>query len=84
MGRLSVVRSLFMILMVLLFAATEEHDLRSLGLLFCGAAPLGSTLVNGVRKRLENVGADVCVTQGASIPVPLHTTSANADVQDMA
>lgn len=46
------------------FAATAQCDLRSLQVLFSGAAPLGSTLVNAVRARLQSVGANVHVAQG--------------------
>lgn len=46
--------------------ATKQHNMRSLRVLSCGAAPLGSTLLHAVRAALKNVSANVHVTQGPS------------------
>ena len=37
--------------------------------LYSGAAPLGADLVATIRTRLQKVGADVIVSQGASTPI---------------
>ena len=56
----------------MIFVATAKYDLRSLKVLFSGAAPLGSTLVNAVRSKMKSVGAECDVSQGQSdITVPL-------------
>lgn len=51
-----------------------EHDLRTLKLLFSGAAPLGGPLVEAVQKRLASVGADVQITQGYGLTETSPTT----------
>jgi 4-coumarate--CoA ligase len=50
----------------MIFLATTKYDLRSLKILFSGAAPLGSTLVNAVRSKMKSVGAECDVSQGQS------------------
>ncbi|EGN96316.1 hypothetical protein SERLA73DRAFT_186003 [Serpula lacrymans var. lacrymans S7.3] len=54
--------------------AIKQHDLRSLTMLFSGAAPLGAKLVKTVRERFLTVGADVCITQGYGLTETSPTT----------
>ena len=44
--------------------AVEKFDLRTLKMMFSGAAPLGGPLVKALRARLLKLGADVVVSQG--------------------
>lgn len=45
----------------------------SIRVIFSGAAPLGADLVATIRKRLQKVGSNAVVCQGASNP-PAHST----------
>ncbi|KAF7982250.1 hypothetical protein HWV62_29477 [Athelia sp. TMB] len=54
--------------------ATSKSDLRTLRMLFSGAAPLGSVLVDATRARLKSVGAEVDVTQGYGLTETSPTT----------
>ena len=53
--------------------APEKYDMKSLKLLFSGAAPLRAPLVEAVKKRMHKLGATVDVTQGASTASKLRT-----------
>ena len=44
----------------------------SIRMIFSGAAPLGADLVATIRKRLQKVGANVAVSQGAITHLPLR------------
>ena len=52
--------------------AVEKYNMTSIRTMYSGAAPLGADLVATIRKRLHKVGADVVVSQGAYINLPLH------------
>ena len=51
------------------WTAIEKYDMTSMRFLYSGAAPLGADLVATIRTRLQKVGADVIVSQGASTPI---------------
>ena len=52
--------------------AIEKYNMTSIRMIFSGAAPLGADLVATIRKRLQKVGANVAVSQGAITHLPLR------------
>jgi 4-coumarate--CoA ligase len=59
--------------LISVLTAIEKYDMTSMRIIYSGAAPLGADLVATMRTRLQKVGANVIVTQGASILLhPAH------------
>lgn len=59
---------------LLFWVATSKYDLSTLKLLFSGAAPLGSVLVNATRNKLHSLGCKVEITQGYGLTETSPTT----------
>jgi acyl-CoA synthetase (AMP-forming)/AMP-acid ligase II len=53
--------------MLSLSSATLKYNLKSLAMLYSGAAPLSSHLLSAVRQKLHSVGANVTISQGYSL-----------------
>ncbi|KAF7795577.1 hypothetical protein EIP86_006739 [Pleurotus ostreatoroseus] len=54
--------------------AVDKFNLKSLRIMFSGAAPLGGPLVTALRNRLLQVGADVFISQGYGLTETSPTT----------